>query len=69
MAGRLRAAGQLALHGLLPVDATRVTAAGEQEVVAAAQLQTGDVIVLTIGQQIPADAFPIGDLILSSVDG
>jgi Cu2+-exporting ATPase len=52
---RLRAAGHLAMHGLMPVDATRLTAAGHDEVVAASQLRAGDQIRLQAGQQIPAD--------------
>ena len=43
---RLRAAGHLAMHGLMPVDATRLTAAGHDEVVAASQLRAGDQIRL-----------------------
>ncbi|NQE93709.1 heavy metal translocating P-type ATPase [Nocardia terpenica] len=48
------------LLDLAPETATRVTADADEEVVAAAELEVGDVLVVRPGERIPADATVIG---------
>ena len=52
---RLRAAGSLAMHGLLPVDAVQRHEDGSTVLVAAANLQPGQQVELKPGSQVPAD--------------
>lgn len=55
-----------ALLNLIPASALRITAEGEEELVAASSLQPGDTIRIKPGQTIPADGFMT--LGFSSVD-